>query len=213
MIVAFVGIDGTGKTTLLSRFERYLKSVGKDTQIIKALDPASIFMQNYNRLRSEFFSKYPNKKHEFNIIGSHIMSFDLLQQSEAIKKMDATNTVILLDRWSICQQLYAKVWMAENHFSSTAYSMCLEPHLTFVLDSDINIIQQRLQCRGGSNEYENILSLRRLKKLYIQYAAENKNAILIENNQKIYKPYINIIREYRKKDTGDVQAITQRGNL
>lgn len=200
MIIAFVGIDGTGKTTLLSRFANHMEKEGKEVHVIKALRPDSIFMKNYNMTRKEFLFRHPDKKHQLNIIGSYIMSFDLLQHSEAIKGLNSTDKVIILDRWAICQQLYAKVWMAENDFTNIAYDMCLEPDITFVIDSDMDLIVQRLQDRGGANEFENILSLRRLKKHYIKYAIEHEKAVLIENNNELYKAYRNIIREYKKRN-------------
>lgn len=199
MIVAFVGIDGSGKTTFLSQLAEYIEKTGKTVQIIKALNPDSFFMKNYNMMRKEFWLQHPDKKHEFNIMGSYIMSFNLLQQSEVIKDMDSTDRVIILDRWKICQQLYAKVWMAENNFTRIAYQMCLEPDLTYVIDSNMNLIEQRLQDRGGANEFENILCLRRLKKLYLKYAKENEKAILIQNNEEINDAYMSIIREYEKR--------------
>lgn len=199
MVIAFVGVDGSGKTTLLSLFAKYLETKDKKVKIIKALRPESVFLQNYNKIRNEFGLHYPKKKHEFNVIGSYIMSFDLLQQSEAIKKLDSNDIVIILDRWAICQQLYAKVWMAENDFINVAYRMCLEPDITFVIDADMRLIEQRIQDRGGANEYENILCLRRLKKMYQKYSSENENAILIRNNSKLDDAYANIVQEYRKR--------------
>lgn len=198
MIIAFVGIDGSGKTTLLSLFAKYLEKIGKTVQIIKALRPDSVFMKNYNLIRNEFLKQHPDDKSQFNIINSYIMSFDLFQQSEIIKDIDSDDKVIILDRWAICQQLYAKVWMAENKFAKIAYQMCLEPDITFVIDSDMNLIEQRLENRGGANEFENIFSLRRLKKLYLKYAMENKKAILIQNNNELNEAYVNIIHEYKK---------------
>lgn len=200
MIIAFVGVDGSGKTTLLSLFARYLEKSGKTVQIIKALRPDSIFIKNYNMIRKKFGFQHPDKKHQLNIISSYIMSFDLLQQSEAIKSLDSTDKVIILDRWAICQQLYAKVWMAENDFTNIAYQMCLEPDITFVIDSDMNLIEQRLQSRGGANEFENILCLRRLKKLYYKYAIENKKSALIQNNNELNEAYMNIVQEYKKRN-------------
>jgi thymidylate kinase len=200
MIIAFVGVDGTGKTTLLSRFARHVEKEGKTVHIIKALRPDSTFMKNYNMLRKEFLLQHQDKKHQLNILGSYIMSFDLLQLSEAIKELDSTEKVIILDRWAICQQLYAKVWMAENDFTNIAYDMCFEPDLTFVIDSDMDLIEERLQNRGGANEFENILCLRRLKKLYLKYAMKHEKAVLIQNNNEIYKAYRNIIREYKKRN-------------
>ncbi|OBZ14207.1 hypothetical protein A8L34_09610 [Bacillus sp. FJAT-27264] len=202
MIIAFVGIDGTGKTTLLSRFAEYVEKKGKSVQVIKALRPNSTFMKNYNMIRKEFLIQHPDKNHQLNIIGSYIMSFDLLQISEVIKGLDSPDTVIILDRWAICQQLYAKIWMAQNDFTNISYDMCLEPDITFVIDSDMNLILERLENRGGANEFENTLSLRRLKKLYLKYADEHKKAVLIENNNELYKAYRNIIREYKKRNEG-----------
>jgi len=199
MIIAFVGVDGTGKSTLLSRFANYLENKGKTVHIIKALRPDSTFMRNYNMIRKEFLSQHPDKAHQLNVFGSYIMSFDLFQHSEAIKKLDSTDKVILLDRWAICQQLYAKVWMAENDFANIAYGMCIEPDITFVIDSDMNLIEQRLQDRGGPNEHENILCLRRLKRLYYKYAKEHEKAVLVQNNNKIEHAYSIIVREYENR--------------
>lgn len=200
MIVAFVGIDGSGKTTLLNLFAKYLEERGRQVYIIKALTQKSSFMINYNNLRDEFRLKHPEKKHEFNVISSYIMSFDLLQQSEKIKEMDSGDKVIILDRWAICQQLYAKVWMAENDFAKMAYQMCLVPDLTFVIDADLNIVEHRIENRGGANEYENIYCLERLKKLYLKYAAEHNAAVLIENNSELSEAYLDIIREYNARN-------------
>lgn len=199
MIIAFVGVDGTGKSTLISLLAKYLEETGKIVHIKKALRLDSIFMKNYNMIRKEFSMQHPDKKHQLNIIGSYIMSFDLLQHSGNIQKMDSTDKVIILDRWAICQQLYAKVWMAENDFTNIAYGMCLEPDITFVIDSEMNLIEQRLQNRGGANEHENILCLRRLKKLYNKYAVEHEKAVLIENNDEIDIAYMNIIQEYERR--------------
>lgn len=200
MIIAFVGVDGSGKTTLLSLLAKYIEKTGKKVQIIKALRPDSIFMNNYNNIREEFWLQHPDKRHQFNIMGSYIMSFDLFQQSEVIKGLDTTDKVIILDRWAICQQLYAKVWMAENDFTRIAYQKCIEPDLTFVIDSDMSLIEQRLQNRGGPNEFENILSLRRLKKLYLKYAMENKKVVLIQNNNELNEAHMSIVREYMKRN-------------
>lgn len=199
MIVAFVGIDGTGKSTLISWLAKYLEETGKIVHIVKALRPDSTFMNNYNMIRKEYLCQYLDKKHQLNIIGSYIMSFDLIQHSENIKMMDSANKVIILDRWAICQKLYAKVWMAENDFTKIVYDMCLEPDITFVIDSEMNLIEQRLQNRGGANEHENILCLRRLKKLYNKYAMEHEKAVIIQNNDEIDNAYMNIIREYEKR--------------
>ena len=199
MIIAFVGIDGVGKTTLINMFAKYLKKKGKKVHIIKALNAHSSFMKNYNILRNKFFLKYPNQKHAFNVISSYLMSFDLFQQSEKIKKMDSNDTIILLDRWAICQQLYAKVWMANNEFIDLAYNSCLKPNLTFVIDADMELVQKRIKDRGGANEFENFFSLRRLKKLYQNYAKNNKKIVYIKNNNEIEFPYLEIIRAYNKE--------------
>ena len=198
MIIAFVGIDGSGKTTLLSLFKKHLEKKNKDVHIIKALDPTSDFMSNYNFIRNKYISTTPENKHDLNIIGSYIMSFDLFQQSEKIKAMNTTNSIILLDRWAICQQLYAKVWMAENNFANTVYSMCLIPDITFVIDSNLDIVEQRLIARGGPNEYENMMCLRRLKRMYIKYANEHGNAILIDNNTSIDVAIQKVIDMYER---------------
>ena len=199
MIIAFVGIDGTGKSTLLNYFAKYLECNGKVVHTIKALKPESIFMENYNILRRAFLQQYPNKQHQLNVYGSYIMSFDLLQNSEAIKKLDSDDKVILLDRWAICQQLYAKVWMAENEFANIAYGLCLEPDITFVIDSDLDLVEQRLKNRGGANEHENIYCLCRLKRLYKKYADTKETAVLISNNNDIKQACDTIIQEYESR--------------
>ena len=198
MIIAFVGIDGSGKTTLLEQFANYLEKNDKKVSVLKALRPDSEFMRNYNVIREKYLLKHAEKKREFNTINSYIMSFDLFQQSEALKELDAPDKVILLDRWAICQQLYSKVWMAENDFSKLAYGMCLEPDITFVIDADMEIIEQRIESRGGANEFENMLCLRRLKKMYINYSKEAHHAILIKNNNKLDDALNEIISIYKK---------------
>lgn len=199
MIIAFVGVDGTGKTTLLSKFEKYLKKNNKQVQILKALKPGTNFLTNYNIVKHEFIKDYPDKLHYFNIISSHLMSFDLFQQSEYLKKINNDDNVILLDRWAICQKLYSQVWMAENQFSKMVYKMCLVPDLTFVLDCELNVIKKRLELRGGANEFENYLALRRLKKKYIRYAESDENAILIRNNGSLESAFYEIIGYYENR--------------
>jgi dTMP kinase len=198
MIIAFVGIDGTGKTTLLNKFKQYLTESGKSVQIIKALRADSDFMLYYNKVREEYLRQCPGQNHELNIIGSYIMSFDLIRWSEEVKKMNKADEIILLDRWAICQQLFAKVWMAQSVFTNISYGMCLEPDLTYIIDSDMDLVLQRLKDRGGASEYENILGLKRLKKLYRKYAENNEKAVLITNNGDIYQPLQEIIVEYEK---------------
>ncbi|HAU86735.1 MAG TPA: hypothetical protein DCW90_14960 [Lachnospiraceae bacterium] len=207
MIIAFVGIDGSGKTTLLSEFAKYVVSTGKKVQIIKALNQKTQFMKNYNSVRKKFFEQHEDKKHELNVIGSYIMSFDLLQQSELIKQQDSSDTVTILDRWAICQQLYAKVWMATNDFTNIVYDMCLEPDITFVINADLNVIEQRIEQRGGANEFENMMSLRRLRKLYLKYADGHDKAVLVENNGEFNEALQKIIQEY--ENWNQVNATTE----
>ena len=90
--------------------------------------------------------------------------------------------------------------MAENEFSNTAYNMCLEPDISFVIDSEMTKIEQRLLNRGGANEFENRLSLRRLKKLYLKYGQNNENSVLIYNNKELDEALMKIIEAYEKKN-------------
>lgn len=204
MIIAFVGIDGTGKTTLLSLFEKYLKKNNKQVQTFKALKSETRFLNNYNMIKQEFLKDNPNMQHYFNVISSHLMSFDLFQQSEYLKEINNEDNVILLDRWAICQKLYSQVWMAENEFSKLVYKACLVPDLTFVLDCDMDVVKKRLDLRGGPNEFENYLVLRRLKRQYLRYVETDENAVLIQNNgaldyafQKMKKYYENKSKYYK----------------
>ena len=157
-------------------------------------------MNNYNKIQEEYTKCNSDQNLKLNRIKAHLISFEMFQKSEKIKKSESMNRVILLDRWSICQQIYAKAWMAKSNFNSVAFRLCLEPDLTIVVDSELSIIEQRLNDRGSADEFKKMICPERLKRLYLIYESENKNSVLIKNNGILSKALASVVKEYSMRE-------------
>lgn len=107
---------------------------------------------------------------------------DLLKTSEKIKEAHSSFDYVLVDRWTMCQEVYDKTWFVWNDFINECLALCYKPDIVFLISAEMDIVQRRLSSRPVVKETENIFSLKRVNRLYHNLAKENGWEV-IENDK------------------------------
>ncbi|WP_158318799.1 dTMP kinase [Robertmurraya kyonggiensis] len=197
MFIAFSGIDGAGKTTIINAIERWLRSEGYNVNSMKSVKGDSIYCNNFEKIISNYKKTYsenfPGK------YGSIILAFKLFQESEEIKSFSRDNNIILMDRWKLCHDAYSSAYLLNSKALKSILDNCIEPDITFLIDVNLSVALERISQRDVIKKQETYPVLYRAKKRYLQAAKEKNNIFLIGNsdgelNEAIEKIKIIIIK-------------------
>ena len=185
MILAFEGLDGSGKETQTKLLEKRLKDIG-----IKVL---RIEFPNYENEYSLFVKEYLKGKFEKNMnpyVVSVFFSLDRLGLYETImKKYLNERYVILCDRYVYSNLIYQGSKIEDLHEREKffnwvldfEYNMCglLKEKITFFMDIPINISLDIVKSRGEKDVHEEDEEF--LRKCYenCKYIAEKYNLVHI----------------------------------
>lgn len=184
MIIAFVGVDGAGKSTVIEGVKDYLESQNKKVLIYKSANKNTEFTKLLSLIKENCIQKESIVMKELNQIVANMLAFQILCDSEKLKELESEYDFILLDRWTYCQKIYDKIWFVWNGFIDECLSNCLVPSQTFLITAEIKNIEERLEKRSEIKPTENILVLKRVKRQYERYA-EEKQWNVINNDQNI----------------------------
>lgn len=178
MIISFCGIDGAGKSSLIELTEKELKNNGYSVFVFKSVSSKSLFCKQFEQV-----SCYYKKKYMRNIptnYSSILLAFKLFQDSQFIDKIKDKFDFILLDRWVPCHKAFSRTYLTQSDLLDCILESCINPDLTFIVNTDINTSQRRILERGSIKKQESFYILYRAQKYYLEYS-KNKNCYLIEN--------------------------------
>lgn len=184
MIIAFVGIDGCGKSSLMNYVYESLIRKGYSVLNLKPNShncESSILL---NKVKRTYLSDEKNYKRMLNEKIADTLAFELLKTSEQIKKQKDDYDFILLDRWAACQEIYDKVWFVWNSYIKSCLDLCIIPDITVCIKADLKLVEQRLKKRGNIKGHENMTALARINKIYNKFA-KDKKWFTTENNSKL----------------------------
>jgi len=170
-LIVIMGCDGTGKTTLLKNINKYyskkfnivtMSGFGNKKYTME-LDKIA---KEQGKERKEIFS---------DDLRSCIWLIDLLNNTlETTTKYLQEGKIVVLDRYSLCAKIYAKIVRnAKIEHLYKVFEILPKPDLGIFLDANINIIYNRISRRNKKlAPHENPFKLNEIKNEYIKEMKE-----------------------------------------
>jgi len=195
-LIVIMGCDGTGKTTLLKNINKYyskkfnivtMSGFGNKKYTME-LDKIA---KEQGKERKEIFS---------DDLRSCIWLIDLLNNTlETTTKYLQEGKIVVLDRYSLCAKIYAKIVRnAKIEHLYKVFEILPKPDLGIFLDANINIIYNRISRRNKKlAPHENPFKLNEIKNEYIKEMKEEDYPIFKLNDNyneiKLLNSCMNII--------------------
>lgn len=176
-IVAFCGIDGSGKTSNLNAVYDNLVSKGIKVKQLKSIDTEQeYFIKILEAMKEYEASNKPFPMEMFAII----LATELIktnQDLESIKKQNKYD-VILIDRWIYSHMAFAKSYEINTEILNCFLNKCTKPDLVFVLDASIDTVINRIKQRAKSGLNENRHILTKARAHFFEIANKNSFEII-----------------------------------
>lgn len=175
-IISVEGLDGTGKTTLTFKIEHYLQSLGYRAGIVR---------QNKDTVFGEWMRKLIQSKDADSISDN---AFTFLFAAGFIDTIEnkfmpilTDNGIVISDRFT----LSTRVYQDKSIFSKEVCDIIenhLKPDVVFLLDTDLSVLQKRIEKRGeATDKFETVdieeLAVRRT--LYMTHAFNKEESTVI----------------------------------
>ncbi len=173
MLIAFEGIDGSGKTTQAKKLYEYLKSKGKEVSLYR--EPGSTEIGE--KIRDILLCHCMDERTELLLFEA---ARSCLVSEKIIPDLKAGRTVIL-DRFTLstlAYQGYGKGIELEtiktlNEFATRG----IKPDIVFLLDLPVEEALKRLK---NKTRFENKEFLEKVRKGFLKLAKEYNNVVLID---------------------------------
>lgn len=194
-IIAFCGIDASGKTTSINAISDILRTKGFSVYCKKPVDMTHPLLKEV----AIAMSKYSNEYGDFP--ADHlatILALELIKTNLEIIEMIKTNAYefIILDRWFYSHIAYARTYDIDKRLLNKLLEGCVDPDIVFLLDAPIDIIMGRLKTRGTSGINENFNIIQKTQKHFRELADEYQFYIIdtemnnMEDTQKLIIEYL-----------------------
>lgn len=188
MLITFEGGEGTGKTTLIEKLKTYL--LNKKVSLVVTREPGgSLIAEQIRNVLLDPKNKLITKRTEALLYAaSRAQHID-----EVIKPSLEDGKIVICDRYldsSLAYQGYARELGFEYIYKINHYALNYLPDLTFYIDLDPEIGQQRVQTnrRGKIDrlDMETIHFHQKVREGYLEIAKlEEKRIHVIDGNQPI----------------------------
>jgi len=162
MLIAFCGVDGAGKTSLLEAVEKRLpqgevRSIRSDYELI-------YLVENYCRRSSMTGKDWLNGAFAETVALGGCFDF-LSYYDKKILPLLETNRFVLADRYELCYRAYLD--STNSGFDPTAlFWKIRNPDLTIFVDAPSSLLETRYAGRGGASEAETISMADEFRKSY-----------------------------------------------
>lgn len=196
-LIVFEGVDGAGKTTMISLTYQYLKEKYPDRNIVLLKQPSE------RARNSELFKKMMfDKDHEdinYRAVQLLTLSDRIQQNSEIVIPLLKDNAIIICDRYlyTSIANMNGRNYKNENWF----YDACKEiikPNLTFLAFVEPEVAIKRIKSRESEkNRYFDEKLLYRASNEFLLLASSEAMTILDTSSSK-YIPF-NKIKEKLKE--------------
>lgn len=203
-VIAFSGIDGSGKSTYIDFIEKKLKKKGFNAfqydpmnsgKYNKELKNGSECLHN-----DELYSKYSSD------MISVTFALDLMDEMEKIKKK---GDIVLVHRHTLCCEVCASLYSKKSKTLKKILEQIETPDLLVYLDVDVNIALQRINRRGRKKTKketkEKLLAsrreyLRKLKQVKSEIVIINTDTELIQNKESLMSLEKKILEIFRRNN-------------
>jgi len=193
MLIAFCGIDGTGKSSHHENITEWLMEQTPKVESFNPIKDNEVYFQSFLEITRDYKEKY--KRPIEDSVEGILLGFELFRKNREVEEMLKNGSIVVVDRWVYSHYAYSYARQAENELLFLMLEKCRKPDLVFLLDVSVDIALERIDKRGARslNEDQNILQKAREK--YLMMAQENDFIIIdstnsFEDNQKIIKECI-----------------------
>ncbi|MBF0359636.1 MAG: dTMP kinase [Oligoflexia bacterium] len=166
--VSFEGFEGAGKSTILKYFMEYLKTQGFNVVVFR--EPGGT--EFGEKLRDAILSQRGKLSALAEAYLFASARAELLEKM-IFKKLEEPSTVVILDRFIDSSLVYqgvgANLGMSLILEIHSHYPLNYLPHLTFLLDIDLETSRDRMKKRGTSKDYFELQDDEYFKKLIEGY--------------------------------------------
>jgi len=167
-LIAFCGLDGSGKTTLARLASEHLRTAGH--QVLQAREPTTA----YRAL--PFVRSYLDR-------GERLVSMECMALAAAFDRKHQLDTKIMpsiqagttvvLDRYLFSTYVYFEHRGVDPDWLREINRHCPPPDLGFYCHAPTSVLIRRIQTRDGNRAYEeSTSSMQRLEALFEQVASE-----------------------------------------
>ncbi len=173
MLIAFEGIDGSGKTTQAKKLYEYLKNKGKKVSLYR--EPGSTEIGE--KIRDILLCHCMDERTELLLFEA---SRSCLVKEKIIPDLEE-GKIVILDRFTLSTLAYQgygkgiepQIIKTLNEFATRG----LEPDIVFLLDLPVEEALKRLKTR---TRFEDKEFLEKVRRGFLELAKEHKNVVLID---------------------------------
>ena len=193
IVISFMGVDGSGKSTLIDLITKKFKNKYKNIKYIH-LRPY-LFLTDKSVTNANPHQKKPRSKF---ISLLHILTWLIIYQIFFLVRLRKKNQLIIFDRYAHDLQIDKIRYRFSLSDKLTKFILSLfpEPHLWIVLKAPIKLIEKR-------KKELSIKELKRQMKLYINFSKNRKNSLLLNTSKKITNSISSIQKKLISISTND----------
>ena len=182
MFIVIEGIDGTGKTSVITSIETFLLSKGK--KVTTTREPTGCPI---GKMVSEMDDLTPEAE-------ALLFTADRAVHTQEIKRWIADDRVVVSDRYYASTLAYQSAAGLDIGWLEAINSkVIMEPDVTIILDMDPEESLRRVEERGEKSRFEKLDYQREVRKAYLELA-ERKGYSIVDASQSREKVSDDVIR-------------------
>ncbi len=177
IVVAFCGIDASGKSSNLNAVYNTMNKKAIQVKKLKSIDTE----KEYFAKILESIKDYENLNKSFpKEMLAIILVSELIKANNKLESLTKKNkyNVILIDRWIYSHIVYAETYKINTEILNCFLNKCVKPDLVFVLDASINTVINRIEQRGKLGLNENRYILTESRAHFLEIANKNNFEII-----------------------------------
>jgi len=178
MFFVIEGIDGSGKTTVCTLLDQYLKEAGYAVKSVR--EPGSTMFGE--EIRNILF-KYDDLEPLSQLL---LFSATRCELNKTIESCIENGIIVLMDRYVPSSYVYQRKVQKTNPtlFNLLISDTFMRPDITFILDIPASLVTERIQSKEHVNHYDrstNDIMVKRAR--YLRYALDNDGMRVIDANR------------------------------
>ncbi len=173
-VVAFEGIDGSGKTTQIELLSQWLRAAGRTVRTARALTREAPFFRELEDLVGEV------PRSSF----CDVVAFERYRRIKELTAPSGTESdVILFDRYIFTDYAYARAYGCSTDFIEALMSRTLMPDGLVLCDVPADVAMARIQRRKAILHFqENTATLKRARAAFLESCTPLRQTVCVDSS-------------------------------